>query len=662
MSRIGRTGAAALNVRFIAALSVFLCCPAQAQAQPQAAFGNGKIGLEWRDDGHLSDMRAIDHANGRTIAITAPFALHLGDGTTLTPAELTLQGAPTTRTVAANRGASRLAERTSRRQLEGIFADTGGRFRVAWRLIQGVGAPYMREEVTVTALKQDEAIPRIDLLDAEAEGATVVGRVDGSPVVAGPDYLQFEHPLSKSETSIGRPLVQLWIERALPLEKGKSVTYSAAIGTTAPGQLRRDFQAYVEAERAHPYRTFLHYNSWYDLGYFTRYTADQGVERINTFCRELWQTRGAKLDSFLFDDGWDDRSGSWNFSKDFPNGFVPLRNAAAKCGAAPGIWLSPWGGYGPPKDERIARGGKTYETIDGGFALSGPRYYQRFHAVTLDLLTKQGVNQFKFDGTGNADKVVPGSAFNSDFDAAIALIQDLRAARPDLFINLTTGTYPSPAWLCYADTIWRGGEDHSFAGVGPWRERWITYRDQQVYENDVVGGPLFPLNSFMLHGIIYAQHAAHLDSDPGNDFANEVHSYFGSGTELQELYVTPSLLTPQNWDTLAQAARWSRENAGVLKDTHWIGGDPGRLDAYGWAAWSPAKSIVTLRNPDARPQSFLLDLDRALELPAGAPKVYSVRTLWPGASALPRRMRADRPEAIVLAPFEVLTIELAPVQ
>jgi len=30
--------------------------------------------------------------------------------------------------------------------------------------------------------------------------------------------------------------------------------------------MRRDFLAYLELERAHPYRTFLHYNTWYDIG------------------------------------------------------------------------------------------------------------------------------------------------------------------------------------------------------------------------------------------------------------------------------------------------------------------------------------------------------------------------------------------------------------
>ena len=35
----------------------------------------------------------------------------------------------------------------------------------------------------------------------------------------------------------------------------------------------------------------------------------------------------------------------------------------------------------------------------------------------------------------------------------------------------------------------------------------------------------------------------------------------------------------------------------VLKDTHWVGGDPRWLQVYGWASWSQEKSILVLRNP-----------------------------------------------------------------
>ena len=87
------------------------------------------------------------------------------------------------------------------------------------------------------------------------------------------------------------------------------------------------------------------------------------------------------------------------------------------------------------------------------------------------------------------------------------MIGELRAKKPDIYINLTTGTYPSPFWLLYADSIWRGGDDHSFAGVGTSRQRWITYRDSQLYRWVVEDGPLFPINSLMLHGIIFARYA-----------------------------------------------------------------------------------------------------------------------------------------------------------
>lgn len=83
------------------------------------------------------------------------------------------------------------------------------------------------------------------------------------------------------------------------------------------------------------------------------------------------------------------------------------------------------------------------------------------------MIRDYNVNQFKFDGTGNADRVFPGSAFDSDFGAAIQLIEDLRRQKQDLFLNVTTGTTASPFWLFYADSIWRGGETTTSPASAP---------------------------------------------------------------------------------------------------------------------------------------------------------------------------------------------------
>ena len=282
------------------------------------------------------------------------------------------------------------------------------------------------------------------------------------------------------------------------------------------------------------------------------------------------------------------------------------------------------------------------------------------------LVKHYGINQFKFDGIGSPARSRRGSAFARLRAAMLKLIDDLRALKPDLYINQTTGTWPSPFWLLYADSIWRGGEDHSFVGERqPNAQRWITYRDNDVYGASCVScGPLYPLNSLMLHGIIYARHAPNgLNADPYHDFADEVHDYFATGTGLQEMYISAQLLGERDWDTLAEAAKWSRAHAETLRDSHWIGGDPARLEVYGWASWSPGHAIVALRNPSDRPQAYTLKLADALELPEDAPSFWKAEAAFADANAAPaeaRALSAGVPVVIELKPFEVLVWDLAP--
>ena len=101
----------------------------------------------------------------------------------------------------------------------------------------------------------------------------------------------------------------------------------------------------------------------------------------------------------------------------------------------------------------------------------------------------------------------------------------------------------------------------------------------------------------------------------------------------------------------------------MLKDTHWIGGDPGKLEVYGWASWAPAKGIVTLRNPSDHQQEFLLDVGKAFELPPGAAGEFNAHSPWAADKNLPAMtLLAGATQAIVLRPFQVLTLEAMPIQ
>jgi hypothetical protein len=585
----------------------------------------------------------------------------LGDDHTATLASLTAVDRPSVERIEAEIGASRNSKQHPGSMLEVHFDDPAHRFTVTWYAELREGSRYLRIGLKIRNLGAT-ALPleSVRLLDLTLPGASVVGNFNGSPVVAGMTFLGIEHPLAQNRVVGGH--VQCALPSLNPLIPGETFEVQAVVGFCEQGQLRRGFANYLERERAHPYRPFLHHNTWYNIGYRNQFTQDDEMTVIRKIDQELVKKRGVKLDAFVLDDGWDDPTTLWDFNRGFPQRLKPVAERAEQAGARMGIWLSPWGGYSDAKKARIEIGAaKGYEIRNGSFSLAGPRYYERFRGLCTDVLEHGAVNYFKFDGIGSKQGPdVVDSSDGRDFTAMIRLIADLRAISPDVFINQTTGTWPSPFWLLNVDSIWRGGEDHDFAGVGSDRQRWITYRDAETYANVVRRGPLFPLNSLMVHGIIYAVHAEGLATDPGADFTSEVRSYFGSGTQLQELYISPELLTQQNWDDLADAARWSRANAATLCDTHWIGGDPGKLMVYGWAAWSSQKGIITLRNPSDKAAKFQIDVEKLFELPPNAPQSYAVSSPFPRSNVPIATLRANDPVTIELAAFGVVVLEATP--
>ena len=664
---------------------------------------NKCIGAGWTwADGHLRQSSLVDQIASHPLPVAADcFILEFRDGRRVRASDFKVDSVKV-EALTANPDSVSLAGRFPGHIATAKLTSADRKLRVTWSSSLRDDANYIRQQVSVTPVSGEADISKIYLVDQSLPGADIIGQVAGSPIVDGNFFTGFEHPMSISRVETYklvpdpdaeegkmssdrfpdpkepavRHLATSWLERALPIREGKTFSVSSVQGVVPAGQLRRGFLYYVERERAHPYRPFLHYNSWYDIGYFTPYSEKDCLGVIEGFAKELGEKRGVKMDSFLFDDGWDDTSkgGEWLFHKGFPNGFTAVKEAAAKVGAGPGVWLSPWGGYGKPRIDRRKSGEAAgYETApaDGDpdskpdpeydmlFALSGPKYYEKFHTACMKMVKDYGINQFKLDGTGNINSVVPESKFGSDFEAAISLIGDLREVKPDLFVNLTTGTWPSPFWLTICDSIWRGGGDHDFAGVGPKREQWITYRDGDTHERIVNRGPLYPLNSLMLHGIIYARQAKSLDSDSSGAFTHEVRSYFGTGTQLQEMYISHDLLTPDNWDELARCAKWSRANASTLVDTHWIGGNPRKLEVYGWASWSPSKGIITLRNPSDKPQEFSLSLGKVFELPAGAPDRFTLSTPFPQREVkqLTGPISANQAVTLTVEPFEVLVYD-----
>jgi len=454
------------------------------------------------------------------------------------------------------------------------------------------------------------------------------------------------------------------LQRNAVLKRGETWHVSFVVGVAPVNQLRRAFLYYLERERAHPYRPYLHYNSWYDIAWEPFALNETNcLEAIRLFGERFIDPYGVVLDGMVFDDGWDDPKSLWQFHDGFPRGFGPLAELCKRYNTRLGVWLSPFGGYGKPKAQRLQFGSERgFETNATGFSLAGQKYYGAFKQACLGMIRNFGVNHFKFDGMATGMYASGGGQYLLDTEAMQQLMLELRQEDPDLFINLTTGSWPSPFWLRYADSLWRQGGDMGHAGKGTTQQQWLTYRDQETHRNIVRKGPLFPVNSLMSQGVAYSRRG--MAGDPTFDsrgFCDDVRAFFGSGTCLQELYIQPDKLSIEDWRVLAEAAKWSRTNAEVLVDTHWIGGDPGESEVYGYASWKPDKGILMLRNPDDRPREVTFDVGTVFELPIGAESDYLLKSPWAEDASRPAlATRAGQLVSLRLKPFEVVVLEATP--
>jgi hypothetical protein len=614
--------------------------------------------------GRLRPGPVVDRRSGKT---TAPggevFSIVLGDGRVVQASDLRIAGAVAGEDLPAEPGALRSADRSAGKRLAASLAGEDGALEVRWQAVLRDGSNYVRQELTIRPRGNRLPLAEIVLVESPAEGARTCGTVPGSPVASDRFFFACEDPLADNRGEGGR--IRCALKCGNLLKAGETLRCTSVAGVAPPGQMRRAFLYYLERERPRPYRPFLHYNSWYDIAWNDRkFDERQAMQVIDCFDRELFRKRGVSLDSFVFDDGWDDSRTLWGFHAGFPNGFAPLRAAAGRCRSSVGAWLSPWGGYGSAQAERLKYGRtQGYEINAAGFSLAGPKYYACFRDRCRQMMEDYGVNFFKFDGVGAGlayEKLAPDQ--RADIVALMRLADELRRLRPDLYLSLTTGTWPSPYWLWHGDSVWRNGDDCGFCGQGSRRQQWINYRDATTQQMVVRRGPLFPLNSVMNQGITYAKlgTAAQMANDL-KDVVDEFRMFFGCGTQLQELYVTPQMMTPPMWDALAEAAAWSRGNADVLVDTHWIGGDAGKSEPYGYASWSPRKGILCLRNPNREPKTLSLKLVDAFELPSDAPRQYTLKSPWKADAGLPARsLAAGADYRIELQPFEVRMLEAIP--
>ena len=299
------------------------------------------------------------------------------------------------------------------------------------------------------------------------------------------------------------------------------------------------------------------------------------LDVVAQFNEELVKKRGVPVQSYLVDDGWDDPGqGLWaeNTNK-FPGGFRGAQGARWRTlDAHLGIWISPLGGYGGAEERTATARKMGLIPGRGELDLAYPAY-KTMVSGPLPPAHARGRRERLQMGSGRRRR-------QPAFHGAVGHRAESAPSKiRDVFINVTVGTWPSPFWLNHVDSTWRNGSgDVGWAGKGDDREKWLTFRDGNCRRFFVEQIPA--LSAQFLHAPRHRprplfprrtrrQNRPHLK--------NEARSYFANGTSLQELYLTPSMMTPEAWDDVADAAKWAHANADVLVDSHWVGGDPLKL-------------------------------------------------------------------------------------
>jgi len=626
---------------------------------------NNVLKQSWKAIDHkLVSEKIIDIPGNTGIDLSTTELFYvIVDGKTLKSSDFKLQSTPVESELVTDNNSVRLSQTLRGKAVKATLTSADGKLNVQWTAILRDGSNYVQQQF-IFSTKEPELDVSEYYFEVLTPGKASAGTVDGSPVTFGNFFFASENPMTKIslQQTGNKDLAQFRLPRYSGLSDTEPFTTILTTGVVPKNQMRRGFLYYIERERAHPYVQYAHYNSWFDISYSELKLNEKAcLDVIRHIGDSLYTKRGVALSGFVFDDGWDDNSSLWQFNSGFPNGFDPLTAEAKKYKSGIGMWISPWGGYNPEKAERLKYGAtQGFETNENGFSLTGPKYYSRFKEVCMNRIKQNGANYFKFDGIGAANGI-NANKFEKDIDALFRLTGELRKANPELFINMTVGTWPSPFFLWYSNSIWRGSDDVNYTGQGTKRQQWSNYRDAMTYENIVSKAPLYPLNSLMLHGICIAKNGNPNEMEyTTEDIRNEIHSYFGSGTGIQELYISWSLLNADVWDILAESILWSRAHKDILADTHWIGGDPAKGEVYGWAAWNNNKGTITLRNPSDKPAAISVDLETAFELPVDAAKKYVLESPWKRDDSKPGiKTTAGQNITFSLKPFEVLTFDAA---
>jgi hypothetical protein len=449
-------------------------------------------------------------------------------------------------------------------------------------------------------------------------------------------------------------------------------------GATPDPYVKLWFDKYVNDIRVAPLRSYSLYNTWYDLRSpeYPRWPKENvmseqtGLKMADILRRNMIEKHDIQLDAFVLDDGWDVYKSDWVLRKEqWPNGLKPLSDDLKKTNTSLGMWIGPTGGYSFRRQRLGYMKEHGYEIVNDMLCVGGKKYSALLQERVADFVENNGVGYFKWDGIqftcsepdhGHPVDVYSRRAILNSVEAMCTIARD---RNPNMFLNISSGTWMSPWWVKYANTIWMQGADYGFADVPSvsMRDGAITYRDFVLYEDWKLKGLWFPISNLMTHGIIKGKsESVGTYAEPLDKFTDDVLLYFARGVAMYELYISPDILSDGEWTSISRSMAWARKNFDLLMHTELVGGNPLKGESYGYVHFSGKRGIIAARNPVIEPTRLAVNLDPALGMDPKATSL-ALQRLYPTRWTSPRLFKSGDIVTLPLDGFEMAVYEVFPV-
>ncbi|MBN2949098.1 MAG: FIVAR domain-containing protein [Holdemanella sp.] len=432
-------------------------------------------------------------------------------------------------------------------------------------------------------------------------------------------------------------------------QSGKMITWDAVVGaarSTDYQVVQSDFYEYIETIAT---KTGFRqqFNSWYDN---MKDITDSNIqESFNEIEKGFTQYGVNPLDSYVVDDGWTNYSSFWDFDRSankFPNELYNSSSQVNKMGSNFGLWLGPRGGYGTERQiaNYIANNnlGSRNESSGNDINISDGRYLDKLvNDIFVNYQNKFDINYWKLDGmllepstnSSNAHTTTDKLCTISEtYERWTDMFETMRENRPDLWINMTSYTNPSPWHVQWVNSVWMqntGDTGYSYKAGDTDEKAMLTFRDGDYYEFFTKNQWQLPNKYFYNHDPVYAKTAHNVPGGPGrqieyttDELREHLYMLGTRGTAFWEYYYSPSMFDNEKWQVNAEAANWIEDNFDILQKSKMFGGDPEKEQVYGYSCWNGNQGIVSIRNPKNVEQTYTLKLDEKVGVSSGVKNVY----------------------------------------